>query len=120
VAKVEEQQVSTRLASPKVQITKKPLIYKVTQGDNLTDLAKLFNLNIREIKTANKLKRSTIMVGQRIVLPDTKRGIYTVKHGDHLYKVARDLNRPVEVLVKLNSLKRKTIYPGQKIIVNMD
>lgn len=120
VAVVEEQKVSFKMASPKVRISKGPLVYKVTRGDNLKGLAKLFNLKVGEIKTANKMKRSTIRVGQRIVLPDTKRGIYTVKHGDHLYKVARELNRPVEVLVKLNSLKRKTIYPGQKIIVNMD
>ncbi len=120
VVAMEEQKVSVKLASPKVRISKGPLVYKVTRGDNLKELAKLFNLNVREIKTANKMKRETIRVGQRIVLPDTRRGVYTVKHGDHLYKVARELNRPVEALVKLNSLKRKMIYPGQKIIVNMD
>jgi membrane-bound lytic murein transglycosylase D len=120
VAVMEEQKVSVKLASPKVRIAKGPLVYRVTRGDNLTELAKLFNLKVREIKSANKMKRATIHVGQRIVLPDTQKGIYTVKHGDHLYKVARELNRPVEALVKLNSLKRKAIYPGQKIIVNMD
>jgi LysM repeat protein len=60
------------------------------------------------------------MVGQKIVLPDTRKGIYTVKKGDVLQKVARDLKQPVEALVKLNQLKKGAIYPGQKIIVNMD
>ncbi len=116
----EVQQVSMKLAAPKVQMTKKPLIYKIRKGDSLTNLAKLFNLKVSEIKSVNRLKKSKVQVGQRITFPDTKKAFYTVKQGDHLYKVARDLNRPVEALVKLNSLNRKKIYPGQKLIVNMD
>lgn len=116
----DEQRVATRSIGPKVKIAKGPIIYKVKQGDNLSDLARIFDLKVSRIKTANKLKRGGIVVGQKIVLPDTKKGIYTVRRGDHLAKVARDFNQPVEALVKLNSLKRGSIYPGQKIIVNMD
>lgn len=105
---------------PKIQNTNKPIVYKIKKGDNLTDLARIFNLNVSKIQKANKIKRGHVMVGQRIVLPDTQKGIYTVKRGDHLTKVAKDLNQPIEALVKLNALKRNTIYPGQKIIVNMD
>lgn len=107
-------------SEPKVKITNKLIVYKVLEGDNLTDLARLFDLKVSEIKTANKLKRGNIQVGQRIIMPDTKKGIYIVKKGDQLRRVARELNQPVELLVKLNSLKRGAIYPGQKIIVNMD
>jgi membrane-bound lytic murein transglycosylase D len=105
---------------PKVKVLNKPIVYQVKAGDNLTDLARLFNQNVKKIKTANNLKREKIVVGQKIILPDTQKGIYTVKAGDHLTKVAKDLNRPMEALIKLNSLSRKKIYPGQKIIVNMD
>ena len=123
----EDQKVATRTVAtrtvasqPKIKITNKPIVYKVKRGDNLTDLARIFDLNIKSIKKANKLKRGDIMVGQKIVLPDTKKGIYIVKKGDHLTKVARELDRPLEAIVKLNSLKKGAIYPGQKIIVNMD
>ena len=109
-----------RSSVSRVKTLSQPIVYKVRRGDNLTDLAKLFNLNVSKLKRANNLKRGQIMVGQRIVLPDTKKGIYVVKRGDHLTKVAKELNRPLDALVKLNSLKRKTIYPGQKLIVNMD
>ncbi len=113
--------VSSAIAkAPKIKNTNSPIVYKVRKGDNLTDLARIFNLNVSKIKTANKLKKGKVMVGQKIVLPDTQKGIYTVRRGDHLTKVAKDLNQPIEALVKLNSLKRNTIYPGQKIIVNMD
>lgn len=107
-------------ATPKLKVTKSPIVYKVRKGDNLTDLARIFDLNVSRIKTVNNLKRGKIVVGQKIILPGTQKGIYVVKHGDHLNKVAKNLNQPVEALVKLNALKRQKIYPGQKIIVNMD
>ncbi len=106
--------------APKVRVTNSPIVYKVRRGDNLTDLARIFQLNVSKIKTANKLRRGKILVGQKIVLPDTQKAIYTVKRGDHLNQLAREFNFPMEAMVKLNSLKQKTIYPGQKIIVNMD
>ena len=115
-----EQKVATRTVAPKIKTTNNPIVYKVRHGDNLTDLARLFDMKVSKIKTANKLKRNGIQVGQKIILPDTRKGIYTVKKGDHLIKVAKDLNLPVAQLIKLNSLKRGSIYPGQKIIVNMD
>jgi LysM repeat protein len=80
----------------------------------------MFNLKVSKIKKANKLKRGKILVGQKLVLPDTQKAVYTVKRGDHLTKVAKEFNQPIEALIKLNSLKKRTIYPGQKLIVNMD
>lgn len=116
----EVQVVATKFSAPKIRVTNKPIIYKVRRGDNLTDLAKLFDTKVSRIKKVNNMKRGQVIVGQKIILPDTKKGIYTVRKGDHLSKVARELNQPMETLVKLNSLKRGAIYPGQKIIVNMD
>ena len=121
VVAVSTRVTSQRVASaPRVQLTRKPIVYQVRRGDNLTDIARIFNIKISSIKTKNNLKRSSVQVGQKIILPDTQKGIYTVKRGDHLHKVAREFKQPVEALVKLNSLKRNAIYPGQKIIVNMD
>lgn len=120
LTELEEQKIATRMAAPKVKMLNRPIVYKVRRGDKLIDLARIFDLKVSRIKTANKLKRGEILVGQKIVLPDTRKGIYTVKKGDVLQKVARDLKQPVEALVKLNQLKKGTIYPGQKIIVNMD
>ncbi|HXH30285.1 MAG TPA: LysM peptidoglycan-binding domain-containing protein [Bacteriovoracaceae bacterium] len=112
--------VTPRAVTPKVKLAHGPIVYKVRKGDNLTDLARIFNLKVSKLKTANKLRRGSIMVGQRIVLPNTQKGIYTVKRGENLTRVAKNLNQPMEALIKLNSLKRGAIYPGQKIIVNMD
>lgn len=114
-------EVSVKFSSlPKLRVTKSPVVYKVKSGDNLTEIARIFGKNLKDMKQVNHLRRNRIVVGQKIVLPDSKKGIYTVKHGDHLVKVSKDLNSSVEEIMKLNSLTRKKIYPGQKLIVDMD
>ena len=122
LTEAEEQVVSTRLAAstPKVKVTNKPIVYKVTRGDNLTDIAALFNSPVSKLKKMNNLKRGKILVGQKIVLPNTQKGIYTVRRGDHLTKVAKDFNLPINTLMKINSMTKKKIHVGQKLIVNMD
>lgn len=103
-----------------IKETFRPITYKVQAGDHLTDLAEIFKSSVKEIKTANKLKRGKVLIGQRIVIPNTQKGIYTVRRGDYLIKVAEKLKMSPEALIKINALKRKTIIPGQKLIVNMD
>lgn len=117
----EEQVVSTRLAAmPKVKVTNRPIVYKVAKGDNLSDIARLFNSPMAKIKRVNNLKRGKILVGQTLVLPDTQKAIYTVRRGDHLTKVAKDFNLPINTLMKINSMTKRKITVGQKLIVNMD
>jgi membrane-bound lytic murein transglycosylase D len=113
-------EVSVKFSSPSIKITKRPVVYRVKAGDKLKELARIFGKDVSDIKEVNNLRRNKIVVGQKIVLPDSKKGIYTVKHGDHLTKVSRVLNQPVEEIMKLNSLTKKKIYPGQKLIVDMD
>jgi membrane-bound lytic murein transglycosylase D len=114
-------QSSSKPAHPQVKVFKGPIVYKIRRGDKLAELAKIFDLKLSKIKAANNLRKSAdIQIGQKIVLPNTRKGIYTVKKGDHLMKVSRQLNQEVDQLIQLNQLKRGVIYPGQKIIVNMD
>jgi membrane-bound lytic murein transglycosylase D len=104
----------------KVAKANRPIVYRVRPGDNLSSLAKLFKLRVSQIKRVNNLRSGKIFVGQKIVLPNTKKGVYTVRRGDHLGKIARKFNQPMAAILKLNALKRKTIFPGQKIIVDID
>ncbi len=114
-------EVSVKFSSlPKIKVTKSPVVYKVKSGDKLKELARIFGKDLGDMKEMNNIRRNKIVVGQKIILPDSQKGIYTVKHGDHLVKVSRDLNSSVEEIMKLNSLTRRKIYPGQKLIVDMD
>ena len=123
--KLKTSQILTLVESKKsfknsLKILKTPIVYKIRRGDNLNELAKIFNIRISHLKKANRLARGQVKVGQKIVLPQTRKGIYTVKKGDELAKLAKKLNQPMAAIIKLNALKRKSIYPGQKIIVNID
>jgi membrane-bound lytic murein transglycosylase D len=116
-----EEKVTAKFAAvPKLKVTRKPVVYKVRRGDNLSELARVFGKDVRDMKTANNLKRNRIMVGQKLVLPSSQKAIYTVKRGDHLIKVSRKLKQPLEEIMKLNNLTKRKIYPGQKLIVDMD
>lgn len=115
-----EKTVAVKFSSlPKLKVTKSPVVYKVKSGDNLRELARIFGKAFSDMKSVNRGKNK-IVVGQKITLPDSQKGIYTVRHGDHLSKVSKDLKQPVEEIMKLNSLTRRKIYPGQKLIVDMD
>lgn len=121
ISLTEEQKVSVTFSSlPKLKVTKSPVVYKVRRGDNLVELARVFGKNLREMKTVNNLRKNKLMIGQKIVLPDSQKAIYTVKHGDHLMKVSKDLRQPVEEIMKLNNMTRRKLTPGQKLIVDMD
>src|SRR5690606_14454724 len=82
--------VSKTQTPAKKVVQRSPITYIVKSGDNLTDLAKVFNLSINDIKGANKLKRTTLFVGQKLTIPGTKKGVYTVKRGDHLIEVSKN------------------------------
>ncbi len=112
--------VSARDLPSNVKVTQKPITYKVQAGDHLTSLAEIFKSSVKELKSKNGLKRGRVQVGQKLVLPNTQKGIYTVRRGDYLIKVAEKLKMSPEALIKINALKRKIIIPGQKLIVNMD
>ncbi|MFY7993751.1 MAG: LysM peptidoglycan-binding domain-containing protein [Bacteriovoracaceae bacterium] len=113
-------EVSAKDLPSNVKVTHKPIMYKVQAGDHLTHLAELFKSSVKELKSANRLKRGRVLVGQNLVIPNTQKGIYTVRRGDYLIKVAEKLKMNPEALIKINALKRRTIIPGQKLIVNMD
>lgn len=44
--------------------------YTVKKGDSLSVLASRFKTTIKEIKTANKLKKDTVFIGQKLIIPE--------------------------------------------------
>ncbi len=112
--------VSGKAAKIKKVANYRPITYKVRRGDNLSSLANLFGISQSKIVKENNLRSKRIYVGQKIILPNTKRGVYTVRPGDHLSKIARKFNQPVPVLQKINALRKNIIFAGQKIIVDID
>ena len=96
--------------------------YTVKRGDTLEKIAKKFGVSVSEIKRLNRIKGSTIYVGQKLKIP-TKRNssrkerylIYKVKRGDSLGKIAKRFGTTVSKIKRINRIRGNTIYPGQKL-----
>lgn len=101
------------------RVAKTDNTYKVRKGDNLTSIAKLFKTSIRAIRKHNRLRRSTIYVGQKLRIPKTQLKTYTVRRGDNLSTIADQFGLAARQLMAMNNLKKATIYPGQKIVIVM-
>jgi membrane-bound lytic murein transglycosylase D len=96
--------------------------YRVRKGDNLSQISRRFNVNLTQLRKANRLSRKGfIRVGQVLTIPqnstdaDPQYLAYKVRRGDNLYSIARTHHTSVSKIMKLNSLRERTIYAGQKL-----
>ncbi len=106
-------------------------IHVVKKGETLEGIARLYGVGVPEIKAANKLKKSVIKAGQRLVVPivsltqeksssslkKVNHIRYTVKKGDSLYSIAQRFNMDLTELMEINNLKDSSLFPGQVLTV---
>ncbi|MBO8138532.1 MAG: LysM peptidoglycan-binding domain-containing protein [Desulfotomaculum sp.] len=97
--------------------------YTVQPGDSLWKIAVKHNTSIEELKKANNLASSEIIVGQQLIIPgqadqpETGTVTYTVKPGDSLFFIARDFGITVSELKSVNNLTGDEIWVGQQLII---
>ncbi|OIJ22295.1 hypothetical protein BKP45_06545 [Anaerobacillus alkalidiazotrophicus] len=89
-------------------------VYTVQQGDTLYSLAKMFNVTVDQIKSANDLVTSHIKVGQKLELPAI---YYTVLPGDTLFSIAKKHQVTVRDLKMVNNLTSDHIQVNQTLIM---
>ncbi|TDT61122.1 cell wall hydrolase [Fonticella tunisiensis] len=88
--------------------------YKVTSGDSLFKISRLFNTTASEIKSTNDLGSDVIYPGQVLNVPAET---YTVKSGDTLFLISKRFGISLDALRKANNKWDNLIYPGQKLIL---
>lgn len=112
---------STSLPTQKVVKTEAPIVYKLGNGETLTDVARWFGTDVASLKRHNNISKGRALhVGKAIQIPETKKGIYKVQPGDYLIKIAQKFNLNQTALMKLNKLKNGKVYPGQRLVVNLE
>jgi membrane-bound lytic murein transglycosylase D len=101
--------------------------YGVRQGDSLGKIASRYDVSVSSIKKTNKIKGSTIKVGQMLTIPggntvsknsnDTARRVinYRVKKGDTLWDIASKYDVSVSDIKRWNNLKSSRLAAGDKI-----
>ncbi|MEB3753739.1 LysM peptidoglycan-binding domain-containing protein [Acinetobacter sp. MD2(2019)] len=112
--------------------TNVPDVYTVKSGDNLSNIASQYNLNLDDVAKLNGLKRNSgVRVGQRLKLTgdlpaddksdDSNSSTYVVKSGDTLASVAKKYYLKQAYLADLNGLKVSAkLHSGQSLKLTED
>ncbi len=135
----EVEQKSTAVA--KVEIDKKGIqkdsvavttasFYVVQKGDNLSNIAKKFNITVADIQDWNKLTNNNVQLGaslQVVKNPTTKEEVvaaperkdiqYIVQKGDNLGNIAKKFGASLDDLKQWNNLGSNAIALGSTLIV---
>ncbi|MFW0755239.1 transglycosylase SLT domain-containing protein [Pseudomonas sp. H11T01] len=109
--------------------------YRVKHGDNLTQIAKINKVDVKDLQHWNNLTGKNLKVGQTLVMQDTRKGSsgrvntvvaantqkqqtqYKVKQGDSLYMVAKRFNVEMQHLKRWNPRVGQALKPGQMLTV---
>ena len=104
--------------------------YVVQKGDNLSAIAKKFNVTVAEIQEWNKLINNNVQLGaslQVVKNPTNKEEIaetverkdiaYNVQKGDNLGSIAKKFGATIEELKQWNNLKSNAIAFGNSLVV---
>lgn len=100
---------------PSTQIS----LYTVRQGDTLSGIAEMFNVDVNTIRFANDLRKGqNIKIGQQLVILPIPGVHYTVKKGDTLKLIAKKLGADEEEILNFNGLDSdKDLAAGDMLIV---
>jgi membrane-bound lytic murein transglycosylase D len=108
--------------------------HKVRQGETLASIAEKYKTSAEAIRSANRLSKKRLVVGQRLNVPipstkasgpaekATKPGKamnHQVQKGDTLASLSRKYGIPVTEIRKINSLKNDTLKIGQTLQLAM-
>lgn len=105
--------------------------YVVQKEDNLSNIAKNYNVTVAEIKEWNHLSNASIQLGMSLQVSDkavnsnveiasaikTENVEYIVKKGDNLGNIAKKFGSSVDDLKQWNNLQGNTIAAGNSLIV---
>ncbi|MEM7350487.1 MAG: LysM peptidoglycan-binding domain-containing protein [Acidobacteriota bacterium] len=97
------------------------IVYTVKRGNNLRAIADIFRVRYRDVMAWNNLRRSTLRVGQKLVIhpPRPVRAeSYRVRRGDSVARIASRFGVPVRDVLTANGLGSRTVIrPGQRLLV---
>jgi membrane-bound lytic murein transglycosylase D len=104
--------------------------YVVQKGDNLSTIAKKFEVSIADLQEWNNLRGPAIALGASlqvtknatsktdlVVVPERKDIEYTVQKGDNLGNIAKKFGASIDDLKQWNALSSNSIALGNTLIV---
>jgi LysM repeat protein len=117
----------------KPEVPAKSVTYKVKRGENLTTIAKDFNMTLEELKEINNLSDNKIHYGQKLIVgqltaeaaknrsskpePKPKTLHYKVKSGDSYYTIALKYDCDLKDLKEWNRNVGGKLQPGDILTI---
>jgi len=120
--------VATKQTPVKV---KKATVHKVRSGESLSVIASRYGKTIGELKSYNKLRSTSLAIGQKIKIPSlgyvatnnarsNRATVHKVRSGESLSVIAARYGTSSSVLKKHNKLRSTSLSVGQKIKIPAD
>ncbi|TEW52304.1 LysM peptidoglycan-binding domain-containing protein [Psychromonas sp. RZ5] len=106
-----------------VTIAQKELMHKVQRGETLSAIAQRYKVNLATLKQYNKLRSTTLEIGQFIKVPvysgqsfkASTPTIHKVKRGESLSVIAQRYGRTSEQFKAYNKLRSSQLAIGQQL-----
>ncbi|HEX8268547.1 MAG TPA: LysM peptidoglycan-binding domain-containing protein [Flavobacterium sp.] len=108
--------------------------YVVQAGDNLSNIAKKFNVSVEDLKEWNDISDNNVQLQSKLKIADLIKGNnevannspepkykteeYIVAKGDNLGVIAKRFNMSVDELKNLNGIRDNNILVGKKLVVS--
>jgi len=121
---------SNPVTQPRSRSSSNTTTYTIRKNDTLGTVAEQFHTTVRTLQDLNDMgRRTTIYVGQKLVVPASNDGsrtvttesgriVYIVQKNDTLYDIALKYGVDIQKIKELNQIKdHRKIMPGQKIII---
>lgn len=101
--------------TPSKKITYKSITHKVKRGESLSVVAHYYGKTSSEVKKYNKLRSSSVMVGQKIKIPPMTQKLekHKVRSGESLSVIAHQYGVKAKILKAFNNLRSSELAIGQ-------
>ncbi len=115
--------ISGKEVEPQTKEVEIPSIWhRVKRGETLSEIARLYSINVNTLKTINNQKNDIIFEGQKLKISKVEGVDYKVKKGDSLWVIAKKYGTNVKNLMETNGIdnyeikigENLKVYPGEK------
>lgn len=101
------------------KITYKSITHKVKRGESLSVVAHYYGKTSSEVKKYNKLRSSSVMIGQKIKIPPMTQRLkkHKVRSGESLSVIAHQYGVKSKILKAFNNLRSSELAIGQVLTI---
>jgi len=94
-----------------------PSLHIVTRGQSLSVIAAKYGLTTQDLKSFNRLRSSSLKVGQKLKIPSNKKTKHKVRSGESLSVIAKRYGTTTRAIISANNLRSQSLAIGQVLTI---